>query len=270
MSKVTIKRARVVITGAGSGIGEATALRCAKAGAEVIAVDIDLEGARRTAAACMSGGAKHAEARVADVADRGAVEQLARSIEDERGPVDVLVNNAGVGVGGPFLEASLDDWDWLRGINIDGVAYGCYAFGGPMVARRRGQIVNVASGAAYIHNRHMAAYCASKAAVLTLSKCLRADWAGSGVGVSAICPGVIDTPIHEATRMYGGLSGRRDGIARAFSFGHSPDLVARAIVRAVEHNHAVVPVGLESEVAYRVLPFVPGPVQGLLTRLSLG
>jgi short-subunit dehydrogenase len=270
MSKVTIRRARVVITGAGSGIGEATALRCAKAGAEVIAVDIDLESARRTAAACISAGAEHAEARVADVADRTAVEQLARGIETERGPVDVLVNNAGVGVGGPFLAASLDDWDWLRGINIDGVAYGCHAFGTAMVARGHGQIVNIASGAAYIHNRHMAAYCASKAAVLTLSKCLRADWAGSGVGVSAICPGVIDTPIHKATRMVGGVDGQRERIARAFSFGHSPDLVAKAIVRAIEHNHAVVPVGLESEVAYRMLPFIPGPIQGLLARVSIG
>ena len=139
MSNVTIRRARVVITGAGSGIGEATALRCARAGAEVIAVDIDGTSADRTAEACISAGATHAEARVADVADRGAVEQLARNIEDQRGPVDVLVNNAGVGVGGPFLEASLEDWDWLRGINIDGVAYGCHAFGGPMVSAAAGR-----------------------------------------------------------------------------------------------------------------------------------
>ena len=265
----TIKRARVVITGAGSGIGRATALRCAAHGAEVIAVDINPVSARQTADECIKAGAKHAEERIADVADKAAVQALAEAIESERGPVDVLVNNAGVGIGWPFLEASLDDWDWLRAINIDGVAYGCHAFGGPMVARRRGHVVNVASGAAYIHNRQMAAYCASKAAVLTLSKCLRADWAGSGVGVSAICPGVIDTPIHQATRMYGGLPGQRERIARAFSFGHSPDLVAKAIVRAVEHNHAVVPVGLESEVAYRLLPFVPGPVQGLLARLGV-
>jgi NAD(P)-dependent dehydrogenase (short-subunit alcohol dehydrogenase family) len=270
MSKVAIKRARIVITGAGSGIGEATALRCAKAGAEVIAVDIDGVRAQDTADACIAGGAKNAAAYTVDVADRVAVEQLAAAVEAEHGPVDVLVNNAGVGIGGPFLEASLDDWDWLRGINIDGVSYGCHAFGTAMVARRHGQIVNIASGAAYIHNRHMAAYCASKAAVLTLSKCLRADWAGSGVGVSAICPGVIDTPIHKATRMVGAVDGQRERIARAFSFGHSPDLVAKAIVRAIEHNHAVVPVGLESEVAYRMLPFIPGPVQGLLARVSLG
>jgi short-subunit dehydrogenase len=191
-------------------------------------------------------------------------------VEGEQGPVDVLVNNAGVGIGGPFLQASVEDWDWLRGINLDGVAYGCHAFGAAMVRRRRGHVVNVASGAAYIHNGQMAAYCATKAAVLALSRCLRADWAGHGVGVSAICPGVINTPIHSHARVYGKLPGQKQRIAKAFSLGHSPDLVAKAIVRAVERNHAVVPVGLESELAYRLLPFVPGPVQGLLTRVSLG
>jgi NAD(P)-dependent dehydrogenase (short-subunit alcohol dehydrogenase family) len=261
---------RVVITGAGSGIGEATALRCARAGAEVVAVDIDGERAQATADACAAAGAAGLDARVCDVADAGAVVELAEAIERELGPVDVIVNNAGVGVGGPFLETTLEDWDWLRGINLDGVAYGCHAFGAPMVARGRGHVVNVASGAAYIHNRNMAAYCASKAAVLALSRCLRADWAGAGVGVSAICPGLINTPIHARTRMYGSVDGQRERIARAFGLGHSPDLVAKAIVRAVEHNHAVVPVGLESEVAYRLLPFVPGPVQGLLARVSLG
>jgi 2-hydroxycyclohexanecarboxyl-CoA dehydrogenase len=260
---------RVVITGAGSGIGEATALRCAGAGAEVVAVDIDGARAQATAEACIAIGPP-ADARVCDVADAAAVHELAAAIESELGPVDVLVNNAGVGVGGPFLECTVEDWDWLRAINLDGVAYGCRAFGMAMVERGRGHVVNVASGAAYIHNRHMAAYCASKSAVLTLSRCLRGDWAGAGVGVSAICPGLINTPIHSRTRTYGSAEAQRERIAKVFRLGHSPDLVAKAIVRAVEHNHAVVPVGLESELAYRLLPFVPGPVQGLLTRVSLG
>jgi 2-hydroxycyclohexanecarboxyl-CoA dehydrogenase len=260
---------RVVITGAGSGIGEATALRCARAGAEVVAVDIDGARAQATADACTELGPK-ADARVCDVANGDAVHALAAAIESELGPVDVLVNNAGVGVGGPFLEASIDDWDWLRGINLDGVAYGCRAFGAGMVERGHGHVVNIASGAAYIHNRHMAAYCASKSAVLTLSLCLRADWAGAGVGVSAICPGLINTPIHGRSRMYGSIASQADRIGSVFSRGHSPDLVAKAIVRAAERNHAIVPVGFESEIAYHLMPFVPRPVQGLMARLSLG
>jgi NAD(P)-dependent dehydrogenase (short-subunit alcohol dehydrogenase family) len=270
MSRIRIKDARVLITGAGSGIGEATALRCARAGADIVAVDIDGATARATADACRQAGARGAHGYVCDVADSGAVHELADTVEARHGPVDVLVNNAGVGIGGPFLQASVEDWDWLRGINLDGVAYGCHAFGASMVQRRRGHVVNVASGAAYIHSGQMAAYCASKAAVLALSRCLRADWAGQGVGVSVICPGLINTPIHSHTRMYGNLHGQQRRIAKAFSFGHSPDLVAKAIVHAVEHNQAVVPVGLESELAYRLLPFVPGPIHGLLTRVPLG
>jgi NAD(P)-dependent dehydrogenase (short-subunit alcohol dehydrogenase family) len=265
MSGVRAQDAHVVITGAGSGIGEATALRFARAGARVACVDI----AGAAAAAPPEASGDGASAWTCDVADADAVHALAADVEDAGGPVDVLVNNAGVGIGGPFLEASVADWDWLMGVNVDGVAYGCHAFGARMVERRRGHVVNVASGAAYIMSRDMAAYCASKAAVVALSKCLRADWAAHRVGVTAICPGVINTPIPANTRMFGPMAGRQERIVHAFRRGHSPDLVAKAIVRAAEKDHAVVPVGLEAEIAYRLLPFVPGPIQGLLTRTSL-
>lgn len=264
-----IEGARVVVTGAGSGIGKATALRCARSGAgEVVCVDINSESAQDTVTACHQDGCE-ASSWTCDVSDSGAVHDLANTIEQQRGPVDVLVNNAGVGIGGPFLAASTEDWDWLIGVNLNGVAYGCRAFGEPMVERRRGHVVNIASGAAYVMSRDLAAYCASKAAVVALSRCLRADWSGAGVGVSAICPGVIDTPIAAHSRVVGELAERRERTARALRFGHAPDLVAKAIVRAVQRNQEVVPVGLESELAYRLLPLVPGPLQRLATRTPL-
>jgi NAD(P)-dependent dehydrogenase (short-subunit alcohol dehydrogenase family) len=254
-----------VITGAGSGIGRATSLRFARQGAEVVCVDIDLDAAAATAEECGEG----ASARQCDVSASRAVEALAAEVEDELGPVDILVNNAGVGIGGPFLAAEVKDWDWLMGVNLNGVAYGCHAFGARMVPRGRGHVVNIASGAAYMMSRDLAAYCASKAAVVALSRCLRADWASAGVGVSVICPGVINTPIAAHSRIVGDLADRAERAARALRFGHSPDLVAKAIVRAVERNQEVVPVGLESELAYRLLPFVPGRIQGLATRTPL-
>jgi len=258
------KDARVVITGGGSGIGAATARCYAKAGAHVMVVDIDGGAAAATAATCSQLGPA-ATSHVCDVADAAAMEALAADL----GEVDVLVNNAGVGVAGPFLDASLEDWEWLRSINIDGVVHGCRAFAPAMLERRRGHVVNIASGAAYIPHRNLAAYCTSKAAVLMLSQCLRADWASRKVGVSVICPGVIDTPIAKNTRMVGRTERRRSAAVSALRMGHSPDLVAKAIVNAAAKNHDIVPVGIESQLAYRLLRLAPGPIQGLVARAEV-
>ena len=239
-------------------------IRCARHGAELIAVDIDGDSAQRTASEC----AGDAGAYTCNVADGAAVAALADRVESEHGPVDVLVNNAGVGVAGPFLENTLEDWAWLRGVNLDGVVHGCHIFGKRMVARGRGHVVNVASGAGYTPQSYLATYCATKAAVISLSQCLRADWSGSGVGVSAICPGVINTPIPSHTRMVGSMVGKQERAQRAFRLGHSPDLVAKAIVGAVERNREIVPVGFESAFAFRVLRFAPGAVQSVFARLQ--
>jgi short-subunit dehydrogenase len=140
-----------------------------------------------------------------------------------------------------------------------------------MVERGSGQVINVASGSAFVMSRDMAAYCASKAAVVALSRCLRADWRAHGVGVSVICPGVINTPIPSNTRMFGALAERQERIVSAFGrVGHSPDLVAKAIVKAADRNPELVPVGIEAELAYRLLPFIPGPLQSLAARTPIG
>ncbi len=194
---------------------------------------------------------------------------LAESVESEQGEVDILVNNAGVGIAGPFLESELSDWEWLRGVNLDGVVNGCHVFGTRMAEREYGHIVNVASGAGYIANRNMAAYCASKSAVIMLTQCLRADWSGSGVGASVVCPGVINTPIAAATRFVGRAAAKQERAIRAMRRGHSPDIVAKAIAEAVERDKEIVPVGIESTLAFRLLRFAPGPVQGLVARTQI-
>lgn len=259
---VAVDGALALITGAGSGIGEATALRFAGGGARVVCVDIDLGAAERVAEAC--GG--EAAAIACDVADADAVAALAERVEDDLGALDVLVNNAGVGVLGPFLDTSLEDWNWLRSVNLDGVAHGCYAFGPGMVARGRGQVVNVASAAAYVPNRELAAYCASKAAVVSLSQCLRADWQRHGVGVSVVCPGFISTPIANSSRYRGDAVGKEGKASRMLSRGHSPDLVAKAICSCVERDRDIAPVGVESTLAYKLLRGAPQPLLGVLAR----
>jgi NAD(P)-dependent dehydrogenase (short-subunit alcohol dehydrogenase family) len=266
VNRIHPKDSLVVITGAGSGIGAAVALLYAELGATVVAVDINESSALLTAQACCAGGG-NAYGYACNVADASAVDEIANRVEQVHGPVDVLVNNAGVGVGGPFLDGSLDDWIWLRSVNIDGVVHGCRAFGPAMVERGRGHVVNIASGAGYVPNKRMATYCASKAAVIMLSRCLRADWASGGVGVSVICPGVINTAIAERARLRGSAIDERDRITKAFRMSHSPDAVAEAVVGAVSHNRAIVSVGIEAQVAYHLLRLLPAPVHDLVARI---
>ena len=264
----SVSGALVAVTGAGSGIGEATSLAFAQAGARVLAIDINENAAERVAAACAVSGAA-AQSYACDVADADAVFAVRDEIEAQHGVPDALVNNAGVGILGPLLDSTVEDWAWLRSINLDGVAHGCYAFGPGMIARGSGQVVNVASMAGFIPNRHMAAYCASKAAVVSLSQCLRADWAPAGVGVSVVCPAVIRTPIASNSRYVGTVADKRTKAERTLGWGQPPSVVAKVILDCVERNRDVVPVGHGSTVAYKLLRGAPQPVLGLVAKTKL-
>ena len=256
----------VLVTGAGSGIGRATAAAFAATGATVVAADLDLEAAEKTAVLCAErGGSGRAER--CDVTDAAAVDALA----ERTGPVDVLVNNAGVGMTGRFADMSVDDWRWIRSVNLDGVVHGCAAFGPAMIARGSGQVVNVSSGLAYTMRATEGAYVTTKAAVLALSRCLRADWAPHGIGVTAVCPGFVNTPIVGSTRYLGarGDAPTRSRIEKIFRRGHPPEAVGRAIVAAAGRNPAVVPVGWEARLGWHLNRITPLAVQDRLARLVL-
>lgn len=251
---IGIRGSVALVTGAGSGIGRATALALAVRGATVLCTDIDPVAAKATAESCRSGFAYEL-----DVADRDAVTRLAHDVTREHGPLHILVNNAGVGVSGPFLDTPLEDWDWVTGINLMGVVNCCHAFGRPMVEARRGHVVNISSGLAYTFRSTESAYIASKAAVFGLTRSLRADWRQHGVGVSVVCPGVINTPIIRHTRLRGAASDPEAALKaqKVFSMGHPPEAVSAAVLSAIARNRSVVPVGAEAWGAWLLHRFAP-------------
>jgi NAD(P)-dependent dehydrogenase (short-subunit alcohol dehydrogenase family) len=261
MSKVTLPGSLAVVTGAGSGIGRATAQALAAEGVRILVVDINEAAAKETVDEL---GAGH-HAYAVDVSDAAAMTELAATIEREHGVPDIVVNNAGIGMSGRFLDTTPEDWDAIVGVNLRGVVNGCAAFGPAMVARGRGQVVNVSSGLGYIPTAETPAYCATKAAALHLSRCLRADWAKEGVGVSVICPGFINTPIATNTRYLGPNGEKTAALAqKGFSRAHPPKTVAKAIVSAVRRNRSIVPVGAEAWVGWWLVRLVPTPVMDLV------
>jgi NADP-dependent 3-hydroxy acid dehydrogenase YdfG len=255
----------VVVTGAGSGIGRATALAFAHQGARIAACDIDQ--ARLDALASELGDRALVVRRV-DVADRAQMAAFAAAVHAAVPAADVIVNNAGVAVGGTFLDTSLDDWDWLLGINLRGVVHGCHFFVPQMALRRTGHVINIASILGIYPAANVTAYVASKFAVLGFSQSLRAELAAHAVGVTAICPGMIATAIVADGRMAGALGGRKAKVVETFKKGTSPDRVAETILDAVRTNPAVRTVGRDAWAIHQLTRLAPGAVQRLGTTLQ--
>ncbi|MFI6878297.1 SDR family oxidoreductase [Streptomyces sp. NPDC050400] len=259
----------VLVTGAGSGIGRATAFAFAEAGARVIAVDRDAESAARTAEMAQLIGAPTAWAETVDVTDEQAMEKLAEKVAAEYGVLDVLVNNAGIGLSGSFFDTTPEDWKKVLDVNLWGVIHGCRLFGKQMAERGQGgHIVNTASAAAYQPSKALPAYSTSKAAVLMLSECLRAELSDQGIGVSAICPGLVNTNI-TATARFAGVDAeeekrRQKKSSRLYGLrNYPPEKVADAILSAVVHDMAVVPVTPEARGAHLMSRFTPRALRAI-------
>ncbi len=280
-SKVTVKGSVALVTGAGSGIGKATAIALTRVGSSVICLDIDEKSAKEVALACESekpvgisasksplGCQMHYQC---DVRDSSQVEEIAQHVNEEFGAIDILVNNAGVGMSGSFLSMTKEDWEWIRSVNLDGVISCTRAFVGPMVERGRGHIVNLSSALGYTPRASEPAYVTTKAGVLAFSQCLRAELAPKGIGVSAICPGIINTPILRGTRFLGDQSqaSNRLKVETLFGRGHQPETVANAILSAIKANRVVVPVGWEAWIGWAIHRLMPISFQQFLARQNV-
>jgi len=185
-----------VITGAGSGIGRAAADLFAREGAEVALVDLNAQAAKDATEQITAAGGR-ALAVGADVADAAQVDLAFRQISGEFGRVDVLYNNAGVNSSGSVVDASDEDWDRCFAVNAKGTFLCSRAAGRLMVAAGRGSIINQGSVAALVGIANFASYCASKGAVVALTRSMSVDLAPRNVRVNAICPGTVYTPLME-------------------------------------------------------------------------
>jgi NAD(P)-dependent dehydrogenase (short-subunit alcohol dehydrogenase family) len=192
-----------IVTGAGTGIGRAIALRLARSEYAVAVADINPDGANSTAQEIKAND-DLAEPIVCDVSDRAEAFRMLAAATEALGPVQLLVNNAGVVGLGPLADFPEENWRRLFRVNVDGVFFCCQAVLPGMLARNKGSIVNIASWNGKLGAPNFGAYSATKAAVISITQSLAREVASKGVRVNAVCPGIIaGTPMREQVQLEG-------------------------------------------------------------------
>jgi short-subunit dehydrogenase len=258
-----------VVTGAGSGIGRATALELGRRGCGLALVDLDATGLAATQHELSDRGTK-ATVHVADVASAERMSELPDEVTAQHGSCHILVNNAGVASIGSFADDGLDDVRWIVGINVYGVVHGCHYFLPVLREADEAHIVNVSSMAAFVGLPQNVIYSLTKGAVRSFSEALRAELGGSGIGVSALFPGAVGTDIMDRAR--------GSQAARVAAFGRTrfarylrrpPEVAARQIVRAIEHDKARVLLGPDARLLDLTARILPGRTRLLGRALDL-
>ncbi|AJP71719.1 SDR family NAD(P)-dependent oxidoreductase [Sphingomonas hengshuiensis] len=242
MTKVAGRTA--FITGGGSGVALGQAKVFAAAGCKIAIADIRQDHLDEAMAYFAGTDAEVMPIKL-DITDRAAFAAAADAVEARLGPVELLFNTAGVSIFGPLQNATFDDWDWQLDVNLKGVINGIQTFLPRMIARNNGgHIINTASMSAFVALPNSGIYCTSKMAIRGLSECLAMDLAETGIGVSMLCPGAVNTNIHEAvltrpahlqqTGYYGADPERMAQLKRVIAVGMEPETLARYVLAGVE------------------------------------
>ncbi|MEO5982212.1 MAG: SDR family oxidoreductase [Pedococcus sp.] len=253
-----------IVTGGASGIGRAIAAELVGRGSHVVIADLDLTAAQGTAHEL----GPRCSAVALDVANADAVRRVVQDAVAEHGRLDVMVNNAGIGLGG-FLE-ELDERHWTKAIdvNLRGVINGATAAYEVMRAQRSGHILNIASLAGLVPAPSMLPYTTTKHAVVGLSTALRAEAASLGIQVSVLCPGFVDTPLldsmYEPPQSLGGSS-IRSRVRMLQPKLLTAELTAQRGVEGLAANKAVIPVGALAHLTWRALRYAPALTRTIFT-----
>jgi len=271
MSLTTVTGKVVVITGAGSGIGRALALRCARAGALLALSDRDRDSLAETVALAEQAGAQKVRQDVVDVSDRAAVAAWAADVVEELGRVNLVVNNAGVSATGDFTDLTYDDLDWIVGINFWGVVHGSKEFLPHLVASGDGALVNISSLFGLVSMPSQSAYNATKYAVRGLTEAIREEMLVNRHPVTVTCvhPGGIRTGISRHGRKAAGLDAARidalfdDKLARM-----SPDRAAEIILDGALAGKPRVLVGLDAHVVHQLGRILGARYQDVIARIA--
>jgi len=249
-----------IVTGAGSGIGAALSRALVAAGASVVCADLDVDAAEKTVASVTGPGT--ARAVEVDVTSAAQVAALVDEVAAEHGSLDLMFNNAGISIGGETQELTLDHWNSIIDVNIRGVVHGVHAAYPRMVEQRSGHIVNTASMGGLMAAGLLTSYVMTKHAVVGLSLALRSEAVAFGVGVTAICPSAVDTPILDKGAV-GRFHGRDyflkgQGIRRPLD----PEVLADQVLVAVAENKPLLVTPLASRIAWRLGRLSPSLVAG--------
>ncbi len=285
MSRRSLRRGRgpewfagrvALVTGGASGLGRGTALALARAGCDLVLVDLNEERLSEVASA-VEGMGRRCLCKKVDVSSRAGMEGLAEEVLAEWGRVDILVNNAGVGVGGELVNIPIDTIEWITGINLMGEIYGARLFLPQMIARGEGHVVNVGSLSSLVILPFHIAYATTKFGVGGFSEALWSEVRRHGIGVTLVCPGAVSTNIAEGTRAYPSNE-RQEKVTERFermleNRGMDAEEAGRMVVEAVAKDKYLLLLGREAYLLYYLHRFFPGfmrRVVAFLTRFATG
>ncbi len=257
-----------VVTGAGHGIGRETALALAGRGCRLAICDIDEEALHAVRDELSTAGAMLTAHRV-DVSDAAQMAAFASEVIDAHGEAHILVNNAGVTVYASFEEHTLEDLEWILGVNLWGVLHGCKFFIPHLRAAGEGHIVNLSSVFGIIAPPLQTSYVATKFAVRGFSESLRTELAEHNIGVTSVHPGAIQTNIIRNARLVTDTHAElRNTTQRLFDrLGTTPDVVAGRVVRAIEDNSPRVLITREAHFADALKRLMPATTDGIVARI---